>query len=99
MTVGGVLIGRPDPACISWPRPDEPAATPAAQRRPKQLLVQLPAVTLFKNPGGNGYATFTIPIKLLEQRPDQTWAIKVGTHKVKSRFDGGAEIDVTISPL
>jgi hypothetical protein len=64
-----------------------------------QLLVQLPAKPLFLNPDNKCYGKFTIPITLLDQRPDQTWAIKVGTHKVKSRFDGGAEIDVTISPL
>ena len=54
---------------------------------------------LFKNPGGSGYGMFTIPKALLEQRPDQTWAIKVGTHMAKSRFDDGAEIEITISRL
>ena len=99
MTVGGVLVGRPDPFAISWPRPKEPAATPIEQRQPTQLMVQLPANPIFLNPGKTSYAKFTIPKTLREQRPDQTWGIKVGTHKVKSRFDGGAEIDVTISRL
>ena len=93
MTVGGHLVG---PSCIKWSRVKDPASLPAAQRKPNKLMVQLPRLECFKNPGSSSYATFTISKTLLEKRSDGTWGVKVGEHFLKSRFDNDEMIKVEI---
>ena len=100
MTVKGHRIG---PTTISWPRVKWPATTPILQRRPSQLSVQLPRHSDFlmpnKNPKLKTYAKFNIPNSFLVKNLDNTYGIRVGTHKIKSRFDGNKDIEVTVSKL
>ena len=99
-----IVKGHRVDTTISWPRVKDPATTPELQRKPKQLMVALPRHSDFLVPKNepkapNTYAKFTIPITFAVKNPDNTYGIKVGTHKIKSRFDDNEDIEATIYKL
>ena len=98
-----IVKGHRVDTTISWPRVKDPATTPELQRKPRQLIVALPRHSDFLVPkkkpeAPNTYAKFNIPIRFVVKNPDNTYGIKVGMHKITSRFDN-KDIEVTIYKL